>query len=131
MAVGGNPERTVYEPHVEIYSPPYLFNADGSPAVRPVITGVSPSVIRYGTPFRITAPAAKSIRQVVLVRPGAVTHAFDMEQRLVRLNFTVSYGLLSVTAPPNGNIAPPGYYMLFILNSAGVPSEARFVRLGQ
>jgi Domain of unknown function (DUF1929)/Glyoxal oxidase N-terminus len=131
MAVGGNPERGVYEPHVEIYSPPYLFNADGSPAVQPVITGVTPSVIRYGTPFRITAPATNSIRQVVLVRPGAVTHAFDMEQRLVRLNFTASYGSLSVTAPPNGNIAPPGYYMLFIVNSAGVPSEARFVRLVQ
>lgn len=129
MAVGGNPERTVYEPHVEIFSPPYLFNSDGSPATRPVITGVTPSVIGYGTPFRITAPAAASIKQVVLVRPGAVTHAFDMEQRLVRLNFTASYGSLSVVAPPNGNIAPPGYYLLFILNSAGVPSEARFVRL--
>jgi hypothetical protein len=129
MAVGGNPERTVYEPHIEIYSPPYLFNSDGSLAVRPVITGITPSVLRYGAAFSISTAAAKSIRQVVLVRPGAVTHAFDMEQRLVRLNFTASYGALSVTAPANGNIAPPGYYMLFILNSAGVPSEARFVRL--
>jgi hypothetical protein len=129
MAVGGNPERTVYEPHIEIYSPPYLFNPDGSSASRPVITGVTPSVIRYGAPFRISTPAAASIKEVVLIRPGAVTHAFDMEQRLVRLYFTARYGVLSVATPANGNIAPPGYYMLFILNSAGVPSGARFVRL--
>ena len=52
-----------------------------------------------------------------------------MEQRLVGLSFTAGSGVLNVTAPPNGNIAPPGYYMLFVLNGAGVPSVARFVRL--
>src|SRR5215831_2673666 len=66
------------------------------------------------------------------MRPGAVTHAFDMEQRLVELAFTTGgAGVLNVTAPPNGNIAPPGYYMVFILNSAGVPSVAGFVQLSQ
>src|SRR5260370_9207179 len=63
------------------------------------------------------------------MRPGAVTHAFDMDQRLVGLSFTAGSGVLSVRAPANGNIAPPGYYMLFILNSAGVPSVASFVKL--
>jgi hypothetical protein len=52
-----------------------------------------------------------------------------MEQRLVELSFTVGSGALNVIAPPNGNIAPPGYYMLFLLNSAGVPSVAQFVQL--
>ena len=70
-----------------------------------------------------------SISSVVLVRPGSVTHAFDMDQRLVGLNFTVGNGVLNTTAPPNGSIAPPGYYLLFILNSAGVPSLASFVQL--
>jgi PKD repeat protein len=65
----------------------------------------------------------------VLVRPGAQTHAFDMEQRMVGLSFTAGAGVLDVTAPPNGNIAPPGYYMLFILDSTGVPSVASFVQL--
>ena len=65
----------------------------------------------------------------MLVRPGSVTHAFDMDQRLIGLNFTVGNGLLNVTSPPNSSIAPPGYYMLFILNSAGVPSLASFVQL--
>jgi len=57
-----------------------------------------------------------NISNVVLMRNGAVTHAFDMDQRYVGLSFTAGAGVLNVTGPPNGNIAPPGYYMLFILN---------------
>jgi hypothetical protein len=66
----------------------------------------------------------------VLVRPGSSTHAFDFEQRLVGLSFNVSNSTtLTATAPPNGSIAPPGYYMLFLINQAGVPSLATFVHL--
>jgi VCBS repeat-containing protein len=65
----------------------------------------------------------------VFMRPGAATHAFDMEQRLVGATFTTGSGVLNVTAPPNGKIAPPGYYMLFLLNSTGVPSVGTFVQL--
>ena len=74
-------------------------------------------------------PYPADIKSVVLIRPGAVTHAFDMEQRLVGLTFTYNNDQLYVKAPANGNIAPPGYYMVFILNSKGVPSKAAFVRL--
>ena len=126
--VGGNPQRGTYEPHMEIYSPAYLFNADGSPATRPTMTG-GPGTIGYGGGFQVQTPDAANITSVVLMRPGTPTHAFDMDQRLVRLSYSVGSGVLNVTAPPNGNIAPPGYYMLFILNSAGVPSIASFVRL--
>jgi len=67
---------------------------------------------------------------VVLVRPGATTHAFDMEQRLIGLSFQKGAGKsLKVTAPPNSFVAPPGYYMLFLINRAGVPSVAQFVQL--
>jgi galactose oxidase len=128
LAVGGNPVRTVYEPHIEIYSPPYLFNADGSPATRPVISAID-QAIRYGANFYIRTPYPADIKSVVMIRPGAVTHSFDMEQRLVHLSFTSSNGQLYVKAPPNGNIAPPGYYMVFILDSKGVPSKAAFVHL--
>jgi len=126
---GGNPTRGTYEQNMEIYSPAYLFNPDGTLAARPAITGVPPSGIGYGSVFQVQTPNAASISSVVLMRPGAPTHAFDMEQRLVAMNFTAGSGLLNVTAPPSGNIAPPGYYMLFILNSSGVPSVAQFVRL--
>ena len=70
-----------------------------------------------------------NIASVVLVRAGSPTHAFDMDQRLVGLSFTQSSGALTVTGPPNGNIAPPGYYLLFLVNTAGVPSVASFVQV--
>lgn len=131
LALGGNPQRKVYEPHMEIYSPPYLFNINGTPAKRPVITQVSSASIAYGAPFQVHSPDAAKIKSVVLMRAGAVTHAFDMEQRLVGLKFTAKYGVLDANAPANGNLAPPGYYLLFILNEQGVPSVARFVHLGK
>jgi PKD repeat protein len=127
--VGGNPARGSYEQHIEIYSPAYLFNLNGTAALRPTITAVTPGTFGYGASFQVQTPDAANISSVVLVRPGAQTHAFDMEQRLVGLSYTVGAGVLNVTSPPNGNIAPPGYYMLFILNSAGVPSVASFVRI--
>jgi hypothetical protein len=129
MLTGGNPARGSYEQRTEVYSPPYLFNGDGSPAARPSITDVSPNAFGYGSTFQVFTPAAASIGSVVLIRPGAQTHAFDMEQRLVGVSFTAGAGVLTVTAPPNGNIAPPGYYMLFALTTAGVPSIATFVHV--
>src|SRR6185503_11106632 len=82
MVAGGNPARGSYEQHIEIYSPPYLFNTDGSLAARPVITSTTPDAFTYGGAFQLFTPDAASIASVVLVRPGAQTHAFDMEQRL-------------------------------------------------
>jgi len=128
LVAGGNPTRGTYEPHMEIYSPAYLFAADGSRAPRPAISS-SPGQIGYGSTFQVGSPDAASISSVVLVRAGAVTHAFDMDQRVVGTSFTASNGSLTVTAPPNGNIAPPGYYLLFLLNSAGVPSVGSFVQV--
>jgi Domain of unknown function (DUF1929)/Concanavalin A-like lectin/glucanases superfamily/Bacterial Ig-like domain (group 2)/Chitobiase/beta-hexosaminidase C-terminal domain/PKD domain len=129
LVLGSNPEQGSYESHMENYTPAYLFNSDGSMATRPTITNVTPGVIGYGAAFQVQTPDAANISSAVLVRPGSVTHAFDMDQRLIGLNFTVGIGLLNVTSPPTSSIAPPGYYMLFILNSAGVPSLASFVQL--
>ena len=125
---GGNPERGTYNNTMEIYQPPYLFTSTGALATQPTITS-APSSITYGNTFTVDTPNASSISSVVLVRNGTVTHAFGMDQRMVGMNFTVGSGSLTVTAPPNGNIAPPGYYMLFILNRSGVPSVAKMVRL--
>jgi hypothetical protein len=126
---GGNPERGTFEPHIEIYSPPYLFNSNGSLATRPTISSV-PASVGYGATFQVSTPNASSITSVVFMKPGAPTHAFDMDQRMVGVNFTVqNSSTLNVVAPPNSNIAPPGYYMIFLLNSAGVPSVAQFLRL--
>jgi len=129
MFFGGNPARGTYEPHIEIYSPAYLFNPDGSLATRPSITSVPSTGIGYGATFQVQTPDAANISSVALIRPGAPTHAFDMEQRLVNLVFTAGSGVLNVTMPSSSNVAPPGYYLLFLSNSAGVPSVAQFVQL--
>jgi len=126
---GGNPARGSYRQEVEIYTPPYLYNADGTLATRPTISSVTPSVIGYGTSFQVQTPDAANIASVVIMKNGAVTHAFNMDQRLVGLSFTAGSGVLNVTGPPNGNIAPPGYYMIFLINGAGVPSVAKFVQV--
>ncbi len=130
---GSNPVKGTYEDHMEIYSPAYLFAVDANgnviPAVRPTITSV-PAEIGYARNFRISTPDSSNITSAVLVRPGSPSHSFDFEQRLVDLAFSASIpGRLTVTAPPNGSVAPPGYYMLFVVNSAGVPSVASFVHL--
>jgi hypothetical protein len=127
-SAGGNPSRGNYVRQMEIYKPAYLFNPDGTMATRPSITSV-PSSIAYSSAFTVATPDAANISSVVLVRNGTVTHAFGMDQREVGLSFTTGSGTLTVTAPPNGNIAPPGYYMLFILNNSGVPSVASFVQV--
>ena len=131
---GGNPNRGTFQQNMEVYQPAYLFTTDinGKPvlAPRPSISS-APGSIAWGAPFTVSTPDAGNISSVVLVRAGSVTHAFDMDQRLVSLSFTQGAGTLTVTAPPNGNIAPPGYYMLFLLNSSGVPSVASFVQLVQ
>ncbi len=125
---GGNPNRGTYEPHMEIYQPPYLFQSNGSLATRPTISS-APTIISYGNPFTVQTPDAANISAAVLIRNGTVTHSFGMDQRMVGLSFTAGSGSLTVTGPPNGNIAPPGYYMLFLLNSSGVPSIAKFVQM--
>jgi Domain of unknown function (DUF1929)/Glyoxal oxidase N-terminus len=107
----------------EIYSPPYLFNG-----ARPVITS-APTTLTYGAKFNIITANASTITGVALVRPGATTHADDFDQRYVNLKFTIGNGKIQATAPANGNIAPPGYYMLVIVNSSGVPSVMPFLFL--
>lgn len=112
---------------MEVYSPPYLFTTDATgrtiPAPRPGITAV-PAGVGYDAPFTVSRPDAARIAQVVLVRPGSATHAFDFEQRPVELRFTAGSGALTVTSPPGSGIAPPGHYMLFLIDRNGVPHPA-------
>jgi hypothetical protein len=117
--------------NAEIFTPPYLFKKDGSGqlAPRPEITG-APGTVGYGAPFEITTPNAASIQKVGLMRLGSQTHSVEMEQRYVPLGFTAGTGTLTATVPANMHTAVPGVYMLFIVDSAGVPSVAKMVNLG-
>jgi hypothetical protein len=117
--------------NAEVFTPPYLFQKDGSGqlAPRPTISS-APSSAGYGSQIQIATPDAASIRKVALVRLGAVTHSVNMEQRYVPLSFSAGSGSLAATIPVNVNVAPPGFYMLFIVDGTGVPSVAKMVRLG-
>lgn len=114
--------------NAQVFTPPYLFRPDGSGALatRPAITG-APAAVGYGGAFTITTPDAAAIRKVALARLGAVTHSVDMEQRYVPLAFTAGAGSLTVSGPATANIAPPGVYMVFLTDAAGVPSVSTMV----
>jgi galactose oxidase len=133
LTLGGNPKRRTVERHMGIFSPPYLYTTDSAGKVvaapRPAISAISATSLRYDAAFEVSTPNAGDIASVVLIRPGAVTHAFDMEQRMIELRFAILSGKLRVTSPPDSAIAPYGYYMLFLVNKKGVPSVARWVRL--
>ena len=116
--------------NAEVFTPPYLFKADGSGD--PAAAGHQLRRRRrstYATPFEIATPDAAAIRKLALVRLGAVTHSVNMDQRYVPLSFTAGSGTLTATAPRNANIAPPGVYMLFAIDANGVPSMAKMVTL--
>ena len=131
---GANDERNL----IEIFSPPYLFRPDGtriSDSDRPQITSVTeyPNLVHHGQTFQIGTPDPSAVDRVVLVRPMAVTHQTDSEQRVIELACptVVDANTISVVAPngwhPHAK-APAGCYMLFII-SAGVPSHAKFILL--
>jgi hypothetical protein len=113
----------VDQPSAEIYSPPYLFKGP-----RPTITS-APTQVVYGASFTVQTPNAAATSRVSLIRIGSVTHAINMDQRFLDLSFQAGAGTLTVQAPANGNLAPPGYYMLFIVDGNGVPSVAPIIRV--
>lgn len=112
------------ELNAEIFSPPYLFRGP-----RPGVTS-APAAIGYGEQFVVATPESGRVVRASLVRLGSVTHGFDQNQRFLELSLTRVAGGVGLTAPASPNLAPPGHYMLFILNSAGVPSLARIIQLG-
>lgn len=119
----GTPNRTNWEPRVEYFSPDYLFAG-----TRPVISG-TPTVGSYGG--TITIPTGSSnINSVSLLRLAATTHHFDNDMRFIWLQIQSSNSSsVTVSAPTNANIAPPGHYMIHVLNSAGIPSIGKIIKI--
>ena len=109
--------------NAQIYSPPYLFKG-----TRPTIIS-APNLISYNSSFSVGTTSATTIAKVSLIPLGSVTHHFNANQRIVTMPFGVAGSTLSVQSPANANLAPPGYYMFFIVDSIGVPSIASIVRL--
>ncbi|MFO0968645.1 MAG: galactose oxidase-like domain-containing protein [Gemmataceae bacterium] len=114
-------------PNAQIFSPPYLFRGP-----RPVVTS-APAAVKYGQQFEVKTPDAAHIRRsdgVTWIRLGSATHARNFDQRLVYPAYYPTAGSVFVTAPPSPSMAPPGHYMLFILNDKGVPSMAKIIQIG-
>ncbi len=108
--------------NAEIYSPAYLFKG-----ARPTVTA-APDVVELGDTIFVQTPNAADITKALWIVPGSTTHAQNWTQRSNILDFTTTEGGLNIDLPANGNDAPPGYYMLFLVNSAGVPSIAEWVK---
>jgi hypothetical protein len=126
IAGGGHPDPQggSAQPNLEIYSPPYLFKG-----ARPTITS-APQQALYGQTFFVGTPAPQSIADVSWIRLSSTTHGFNQNQRINHLSFSQTTGGLLVTAPASATLAPPGHYMLFLLNSSGVPSVAQILHVG-
>jgi hypothetical protein len=114
---------------IEIYSPPYLFAG-----TRPILTTV-PALVHHGQTFVVESPDGPSVARVVLIRPMAITHQTDGEQRVLEMPLThdpANPTQLSLVAPHGGHphaVAPKGHYLLFAVSNTGVPSEGRFIFL--
>jgi hypothetical protein len=135
VTAGGNPppygHHVPWEPpdpneemRLEVYSPPYLFAGP-----RPVISA-APAEWKYGQDITISSPQAGNIKWASIIRPGVTTHSFDNSQRLVDLVISAQAGgQISAATPPDATLAPPGWYMLFLIDRTGVPSVATWIHL--
>jgi hypothetical protein len=123
LVAGGNHDGPFTEQkNAEIYSPPYLFKG-----ARPTVTA-APDVVELGDSIFIATPDGADIAKALMVIPGAVTHAQNWTQRINYLEVAETTGGVNLTLPENPNHAPPGYYMLFLVNSNGVPSIAEWMK---
>ena len=123
MGGGHSGDATSFHNEAEIFTPPYLFKGP-----RPTVT-TAPTVLTYGQRFLIQTPDAAGITSACLLRLASVTHSFDQNTRRVPLTFTARDSALELAMPSAGTVAPPGHYLLFIVNGAGVPSVGRVVNL--
>jgi hypothetical protein len=108
---------------IQIFDPPYLF---AGPRPMP---GTIPEQIIYGSVITVDVSAGPDVASVMMMRPCAVTHTVDMDQRAIVLAISGGAGTVNLTFPTDQSLAPPGYYMLFFVSAAGVPSKATFINL--
>lgn len=128
LVMGGGAPGPQNNLNVEVYYPPYLHNAAGAFATRPVIAD-APSTIDVGETFEVDLGSAAAINRVVLIKTSSASHSFNFEQRFVELTFQQSGDQLVAQAPTRATDSPPGFYLLFVLNTAGTPSIAKIVRV--
>lgn len=127
---GGGAPGPVKNLNAEIYYPPYLYDSSGNPAPRPSLLAAPQALnLELQSQFSATVGTGDQIGRVTLLHTGSVTHAVDVEQRFEQLNFSQSGSTLTISTPKNRNYTIPGYYMLFIFNTAGVPGVAKIIKV--
>ncbi|MFD9052979.1 radical copper oxidase GlxA [Streptomyces zaomyceticus] len=116
-----------FEQRVEVFTPPYLHRAG---ADRPVL-GEGPRELDQNGRATFKTKDAGRIAAARLMRPSAVTHTTDVEQRSVELGLTKGRDgmTLTVDVPWDRTLVPPGWYMLFVTDADGIPSEAKWIQV--
>ncbi len=126
LVSGGGAPGPQVNTNAEIYYPPYLFDDSGAFALRPRIASW-PSAAEAGD--TLTLEVEGDVARVALVKTGSVTHSVNMDQRFVELPITTAGSTVSAQLPARATDAPPGFYMMFAVDSAGVPSTAKMLRI--
>lgn len=120
---GDNSLPGTFEQRIEIYSPPYLYRGS-----RPALTD-GPAQLQRGGTAQFQTPDPDAIATAKLIRPSAVTHTTDVEQRSVALGIARKDRAVSLTVPTQAGLVPSGWYMLFVTDRTGTPSVARWVQV--
>jgi Domain of unknown function (DUF1929) len=132
LTLGGNPlfgnaqdtQPQTFNQEIDVYDPPYMFEG-----TRPSIT-TAPKVMQLGHSYLIKVTQTADISYLRLMRPDNPTHVTDVNERSVGVTFTqAGHGYLKITIPANDNLVPPSYYMLFAINSKGLPSDGYWVQV--
>jgi YVTN family beta-propeller protein len=129
LVAGGGAPGPQNNTNMEIYYPPYLYNAAGGFATRPVIDD-APTTIDIGETFGVDMGGTGAISRVALIKSASVSHSWNTEQRFIELTFQQSGDQLNIQAPTRAADAPPGFYLLFVLDAVGTPSIAKIARIG-
>lgn len=133
LSTGGGVPGPVTNLNAEVYYPPYLFVRSGGRSVlaaRPKLATIGANAFNWGGVADIQLAGASQISSVALIGLGMTTHSFDAGQRFQRLAFTQNGLSIRATLPASANLAPPGYYQIVLVNSAGVPSRGVIVSVG-
>lgn len=118
------------ERNAEIFTPAYLFAEDSTPAIRPALFQV-PHLANYDEAVTVSIANDTRIQKAHLIKLGSATHSENQDQRLVPLTFSQDQNQLNLVFPASRHAAPPGHYLLFVVNDAGVPSKGVTIKLGQ
>lgn len=127
LVAGGGAPGPLVNTNAEVYYPPYLYTDSGALAVRPQIES-APDTVNVGDSLAVQV-SGSDISRVTLVKTGSVTHSVNMDQRFLELPFTASGNMLNVSLPVRASDTPPGFYMLFVFDDNGVPSESSMLRI--